>query len=189
MPGYLHWLTSLMYHIFILFTQDKCHKNVGLSMQHVLSKKNIKWCKNHFNLIELLYKKGIPGYVLKHWKVMLVSFLRAFHLNINHIDKNFGRYLWMHVNLHEGLLKYMYITGKHGNSKLITNSHYNKVVYILPNLKHFVGCKKLSYPVITNQNLLSLELCCKHLCVIIASLTYQQVPMDLRGRRPLPTRW
>lgn len=43
----------------------------------------------------------------------------------------------MHVNLHEGLLKYMYITGKHGNSKLITNSLYDEVIYILPNLKTY----------------------------------------------------
>lgn len=77
----------------------------------------------------------------------------------------------MHVNLHEGLLKYMYITVKLGYSKLITNSHYDKVVYILPNLKHFVGCKKLSNPVITNQNLLSLELCCKHVSLCYYCLT------------------
>lgn len=44
------------------------------------------------------------------------------------IDKYFGRYLWMHVNLHEGLLKYMYITVKHGNSKLLTNSRYDEVI-------------------------------------------------------------
>lgn len=55
------------------------------------------------------------------------------------IKKYFGRYLWMHVNLHEGLLKYMYmyITVKHGYSKLITNSRYGEVIYILPNLKTY----------------------------------------------------
>lgn len=43
----------------------------------------------------------------------------------------------MHVNLHEGLLKYMYITVKHCNSKLITNSRYDEVIEILPNLKRY----------------------------------------------------
>lgn len=43
-------------------------------------------------------------------------------------DKYFGRYLWMYVNLYEGLLKYMYIIGKYGNSKFIINLRYDEVV-------------------------------------------------------------